>query len=368
MNTGKKGLVLPLAVGLMAFCALFGLSAIQLADTQGQSHIRETSSNQAFWVGDAGLQKAYALGACSTGTGLAATSFGPGSYAVAVTTNSCVVTLTATGAVNGFSRNLRADCLVTSPFKFLAFSNGTITLSNNVFVDSYDSTKGNYGGSNVGNNGDIGTNGATIAIGNNVTVHGTQTTNAGAALAPVVVPAVLTALPAGVALTLTNNNTLTLPAGNYRYSKVNFANNVGLVISGDVLMYITGNPSFSGGNNAAVTVNAGASLTIYADGVVSFSNNVALNNLAKAPDKFVIYSTYTGANGVSINNNGTFYGVIYAPLTDVTMSNNTTVFGAMVGKTITLSNDNVVHYDESLGAFSDPNSPFTVKLGNWQEI
>ena len=93
-----------------------------------------------------------------------------------------------------------------------------------------------------------------------------------------------------------------------------------------------------------------------------------LNNLSKIPSRFVIYSTYTGSNGVTVANNGTFYGVIYAPSTDVSFSNNSTVFGAMVGKTVMLSNNAQVHYDESLKTFSDPNSLFMSTLGNWKEI
>ena len=53
-------------------------------------------------------------------------------------------------------------------------------------------------------------------------------------------------------------------------------------------MYLTGNPSITGGgNNSAnksnIQIDAGASLVIYADGVIEFGNKVTINNLSQNP-------------------------------------------------------------------------------------
>lgn len=46
--------------------------------------------------------------------------------------------------------------------------------------------------------------------------------------------------------------------------------------------------------------------------------------------------------------NGAFYGAIYAPAADIALDgNNTAVYGALTGKTVTLNNGNI-HWDQAL--------------------
>ncbi len=274
----------------------------------------------------------------------------------------------STGKVNGFSRRLTADCNAASFFQYLAFSDKALSLDNNAFLDSYDSSRGYYGGSNVVSNGNIGTNISTIDLKNNVTVHGTQTTQAHFVLDPVIVPAGLTALVSSGELSFSNDQTQTLLSGQYKYSGISFGNKTKLVIAGNVTLYLTGDPSILSGNNTELVINAGASLIIYADGKVSFNNDVLVNNVSKIPGKFIIYSTYSGSDGVKIDNNSTFYGVIYAPQTDVILNNNVTLYGAIVGKTVEISNNVAVHFDEALKSFTGPGISSTGVLVHWAEL
>jgi len=43
-----------------------------------------------------------------------------------------------------------------------------------------------------------------------------------------------------------------------------------------------------------------------------------------------------------------YFMVLYGPLAEITIVNNAEVYGAMVGKTFTLNNNQKMHYDEAL--------------------
>ena len=55
----------------------------------------------------------------------------------------------------------------------------------------------------------------------------------------------------------------------------------------------------------------------------------------------------TGGTALVTSEND-FYGVIYAPNTAVTIDGSADLFGAVVGKTLTLTGSGTGHYDESL--------------------
>jgi hypothetical protein len=65
------------------------------------------------------------------------------------------------------TRNIEAVAtrVNTSLFNYAAFSNGALSLSGQAYTDSYDSSLGVYGGSNVGAEGDVGTNADITASG-----------------------------------------------------------------------------------------------------------------------------------------------------------------------------------------------------------
>jgi hypothetical protein len=122
--------------------------------------------------------------------------------------------------------------------------------------------------------------------------------------------------------------------------------------------------SFTTGNNITLNVPSGSSLTIYGKGAMTFDNNAVINNNAADPSKFLVYSTST--QPVTIENNGAFYGAIYAPSAAVEISNNAGFYGAVVGNTIDQLNNGGIHYDENLLNLANPFGG-TV-LSNWQEI
>ena len=89
--------------------------------------------------------------------------------------------------------------------------------------------------------------------------------------------------------------------------------------------------------------------------------------MTRIPENFLIYSTYAGDDGILFNNNGEFYGAVYAPDTDIELRNNATGYGAFVGDTVTLKNNANVHYDEALSAISGGSSS-GYSIGTWEEL
>jgi hypothetical protein len=73
---------------------------------------------------------------------------------------------------------------------------------------------------------------------------------------------------------------------------------------------------------------------------------VTVNCNTQKASSFQIYMTGGTAN---ITSNNDFYGVIYAPNTDVIIDGGSDLFGAVVGRTLTITGSGSAHYDESLG-------------------
>ncbi len=409
----KRGSIV-FAFLLTLVLTVLGAAIFSRSVNENLSAQRMANSSAAFWASEAGLQKVlweYNYNNCQgmvqegTSTACAScTSCGGGNKAVAgiltgygdydVTLNNANTTIQSIGSIphrnstQKIQRKVQATLGKPAIFSNGIFAQGQVNLSNNALVDSYNSNDGPYGGSNIHSNGNVGSNGTstgiitisnnavvngnvstgpngTVTLGNNATISGTTTHNNSVALPAVVVPSTLTALSSSGTLSLSNGASGTINAGDYKYSSISLSNDSFLTINGDVRLYLTASDTLSTGNNAAITIASGASLTVYTDGVITFANNISINTVSQLPSKFQIYSTYTGSDGVTLNNNGTSYASIYAPQTDVDISNNNQFYGAVVGKTVDLNNNGQIHYDEALATMANPFE--NAILSNWQE-
>lgn len=371
---------------------------------------RVVQSSAAMWAAEAGIQKTlweYIYNNCGgmTRTGgntgcngnktLAGTLTGYGDYDATLASDN--VTVTSVGSIPSrtdarkVQRKVRVTYERPAIFGYGMFAQGQVTVSNNALVDAYNSAIGVYGGTNVDHiNGSVGSNGTTAGIveidqnaavwgnvstgpGGTVTnsgdIHGSITSANSVALPAVAVPSSLTSLASAGTLSLGNKGARTITAGDYKYASINLGNKSVLTINGNVRLYLTGNATHqafdTGTSEVTINVATGGSLTIYTDGKVTFDNNVVINTVSKKPRDLVIYSTYTGANGISISNNATSYLAVYAPMTDVDVSNNAGLYGAVVGKTTSLNNNGDVHYDTALATLANPFE--NVIVTNWQE-
>jgi hypothetical protein len=412
----KKGSI-AFALLLVIVFLILGVALLVRSMNENLAATRMANATSALWVAEAGLQQLlyeYNVNNCTnmvqastpsvhcascTSCGgdskiLSGTLNGYGDYDI--TLNNAGTSVQSIGSVpdrsatNRISRTVQSTIGRPAIFGNGIFAKGQVTISNNALVDSYNSSNGLYGGQNVNHNGNVGSNGTTAGVvtinnngdvygnvatgpggtvvqGNGSTVSGTITDNANVSLPSVEVPDSLTSLSSSGALTLGNNGTATINGGDYRYTNLSFANNAVLTINGDVRLYLTGNEALTSQNNVVLNVTSGSSLTIYADGIVDLKNNITINNVAKNPAKFLIYSTYSSnTTGVQLSNNGQSFVGVYAPNTGVNISNNNGLFGAVVGKTVVLDNNAEVHYDEALNTMANPYEESVIT--NWQEV
>lgn len=405
-----------LALSLLLILVLTTLDAAILVSSANEAWVtqRMTNSSAALWASEAGLNQVLwqfnhnnCVGMVQAGTSTACgscSSCGAGSKTYAgtltgygdsdVTLNGANTSIQSIGSIPGRSSSKvitrRIQATIGSPQAFGngIFAKGQVTLDNNALVNSFNSNNGAYGGTNILSNGNVGSDGTsagvvqidnnatvdgnvatgpggTVSLGNNAVVSGSITNNTSVALPTVVVPTSLSSLSSGGTYSLGNNGTGTISAGNYKYTSLSLSNNAHLTVNGNVELYLTGATSLSLANNVVITVSSGASLKIYTDGVFTVSNNSTINTVSQLASQFQVYSTYTGANGVNISNNGSLYAAVYAPNTDVNLNNNVGFFGAAVGKTVTLSNNGEVHYDQALATVANPFE--TAILSSWQE-
>ena len=147
---------------------------------------------------------------------------------------------------------------------------------------------------------------------------GTTITNQGTAgsltpnhpLSPIVAEAVPQC--SATAPDLNVNDPMTLASGTYCFHSITLSANATLEATGPVIINMTGVLNASGG--------------------------------AKIPSNLQINSSYTGPEGVTISGNTTASLTIYAPGTNVAITGGSTVFGALLGKTLTISGNSQVHF------------------------
>jgi Tfp pilus assembly protein PilX len=401
---------------LVLVLTMLGAALLLRSVNENKVASRTTHSAQAFWLAESGIQQtiwdinqnnctgfvrqgtATACVACNNcGTGnktMAVSVAGAGDYDVVMDVNN--TTATSTGYypsrtnAKKIQRRVQATFGQTSPFTYGVFAQGQVTLANNTFIDSYNSSLGNYDPvTNSGTNGDVGSNGTTagiISIGSNISVGGGVSTATGGTvtvgngtvitggistqptavtLTPVQVPASLTNLASGGTLSVAGNGTVNLGGGNYKYTNLNMGNNSTLNVTGNVALYFTGATSVTTGNGVHINLNSGGSLKVYVDGVLTLPNNVTFTNPGNKAENFQVYSTYTGTNGISIGNNGPLGVALYAPQTNVSIANNGDLYGSIIGKTVLVNNGSAIHFDETLNNL--PVQVGTSGVASWQE-
>jgi hypothetical protein len=197
---------------------------------------------------------------------------------------------------------------------------GGVVFSNSAsLVDSYQSSLGPYGGANVGSNGTV--QAATSIVMNGGIIHGTKLQNSPAGLTLVPVPSGARALPLGSTAPGSLNingvsDSITLTPGTYVATNVNvnFPGAISIFPPGLVSIFVTGNLNLGGNENL---------------------------NGSPANMQFVV----TSSGNVNVNSRGTFVGLLYAPTSAVNLSS--TVFGSVVGSTVTLNSGSSVHFDAS---------------------
>ncbi|MBW1773403.1 MAG: hypothetical protein JRJ82_10995 [Deltaproteobacteria bacterium] len=256
-------------------------------------------------------------------------------------------------------------------FKYGAFTGtGRLQLNNNAYLDSYDSTLGPWTGEGAIRNGSVGTNrtgknsilirklskvygdadvgpggnpNRDITVERNALLTGSRgTLTAAEDMTPRTMPA---GGGAPVDLLLRNNQTYTYTTGVYRLNDFEVEDNAVLTISGDVTLYVEGRIRFR--DFGTLTIPAGGSLTIYAADQFIAEDDARINTNGEAGD-LTLFGTASFAR-IQLNNDVIMKGAFYSPNAQVRMQRNAELFGSVIARQVTISNDAKLHYDESLG-------------------
>ena len=159
--------------------------------------------------------------------------------------------------------------------------------------------------------------------------------------------------------------TYVLGTDNYQMANLSMNGNNKMIVTGNAVLYVTGNTSLSG--NAYIKIAPGASLTMYVAGSAALGGNGIINQ-AQYATNFVYYGLPSNSS-LSLRGNGTFKGVIYAPNAAFTLNGGGSAvedfIGASVTKTVTFNGHFKFHYDEALIGFGGAGKYIVT---SWNEI
>jgi hypothetical protein len=241
----------------------------------------------------------------------------------------------------------------------------SLTMTGTTQTDSYNSTSGSYNAANHLHNGDVYSNGLISAsgtvdidgsihtgpsgdnsIGSNVTVSGDQYP----------VPDALSYPPVNAAPYATNNDNSVLPTSptnkpiyDTATKDFNLGANTDFTLPSSTSaaspkIYYFRNFTISGTS----TLHISGYVTIYITGNIDIAGNCG--DPANSPPHVTFNVAGTGT--VSLAGNGTqtkaTYGTIYAPQATVNLKGNHNLYGAVIGKTLSIVGTSEVHYDEAL--------------------
>jgi len=174
----------------------------------------------------------------------------------------------------------------------------------------------------------------------------------------------------GVDITATGETVILDPTKNGQYGNITVVKGgtVGVLeISGDVVLYITGNIEL--GESCELIINDNSSLTLYIDGDIHCRTNSAINNEVPPEDpmKFQLYGTSESTQYFDIKAKTTWSAVIYAPNADIDLYANGDFYGSVVADSFELKAGGNYHYDEALREVEvdDEGVRFVVK--RWHE-
>ncbi len=247
----------------------------------------------------------------------------------------------ATALVGGVQRQVGA--LLTrqqdSLFPGALFGRDDVTLNGNAYTDGYDSSLGPYGGANRFETGSVRSNGSISLVGNAMVKgdaipgpNSSVTTTGNAQVTGLKDPAAST----------TDYPAATIPSNAANLGNVDLHGNATQTISSGT--YYLGDLSISGNAGLIVDPSSGP-VTIYVTGSLSIAGN-GITNLGGAPGQLSIVQI--GNGGASFSGNASFAGTVYAPNSAVSLNGNGTLFGALVGASVSVHGNSPIHYDQSL--------------------
>lgn len=356
------------------------------------SSVAATAWDNADWSGSTPRTCAltgYNLGRGNTGQ-IALSISDPASSTPTVISTSTVTLSDGTMLTRTLTATLKPAPLF---FNAVGVSNGRARFRNSGTVDSYDSSLGAYGGSNVGFaavvagtnvtitnatiNGYAATMGNAVSYSSSGKIKGPSTpssTNIDTARisTSAFIPTYTVNRPGGSYTGTLSGSTETIgtPGGPteiwHRPSDLSLGAGETLTIDGPVIIIVGDDLSISSTGRILITVNG--RLQIYVDDDVLISGSGGIQNATLKPQNCALFSLGT-ARTFTYSATANFYGVIYSADNDVlTISSSPTIYGAIMAKynvDFGTGTTPVIHYDVALrnlpkGWFAGVTTPFIV--------
>lgn len=212
-----------------------------------------------------------------------------------------------------------------------------VTVTGYGYTDSYDATKGAYNAATAKKNGSIASNG-NISLQGNATINGDARSGIGKTTT-LSGSAKVTGLNAPQASQATYPS-VTLPSSYTNLGDVNMSSGTTYLPGGT---YVIDNLIMSG---TAHVVWQGPT-TLYIKSGYNISGNAAIDTYQNLPANRKLYFLPT-CTTATWNGTNDCVGELYAPDTDFTIGGTVDLYGRVTAKTINLSGNGGMHYDESL--------------------
>lgn len=367
---GEAGGALLISLGIMILLMTAALIAVDTAQTDVDLSFNQLHSDQAFYVAEAGLQRAVNQlnnNNCWD-TGYAAVDFEEGIYSVAVihsnidTLTRDTVVIRSAGTVSEANANLEGLVVprLWQPFQFAMFGDTSLGMQNNTCTDSYNSDSGTYISTIEATGGDVASNGEIDLI--NTAIVGGDASSAevgGIDICPTctvrgdltdgVAPYVLDPIPDSEFVWAHDNNSAPGGlSGGYSYDGLTHQ----LILNAnDVVMLTSGVYYFSElnlGVNSQLMIAPGAEVKMYLEGDVTLQNNTSVNP-DQPPSSLLIYSR---GSILTMGMNIDIHAAFYAPDADVSLTNACEFYGSIVAASVLVDNSVCVHYDRALSDFA----------------
>ena len=381
----EKGVVLILTFIIMTALAAMVVAFLFMTSVQTRGTGYDISSAKALWVAEGGIQQVmYKLNTDSTYRATPTTvngNLGNGSYSVTVTRSGNDFIVVSLGTVGVLNRKISCTVKQGLIFGYAAFGDSSATVGWNGDTDSYDSGLGRYNvAGNKGHEGDLGTNGnisvtfpgyidgdASTGPGGGfntkTAVYGTITHTNAVALPAVTVPSALTGLTSGGAISASK----TIVPGNYKFTSISLGGTSIVTITGPANIYLTGSTAINLTSSGKISVSSASTgpVIIYTAGTsTSTIGGGGVANGTYLPVNFQLFGSASGT--ISITSSNEFYGVVYSPLSSVSLTGTGAIYGTFIGKNVTVNGSGGTHYDIAVGDISTGSGKLSMR--NWHEI
>ena len=252
-------------------------------------------------------------------------------------------------------------------------SGNTVTIRDDAFIDSYDSTIGAYGPGNINSGAHVATNSTTanaFTITDSGKIFGDAYVGEGGSPGSVIsaAPSAITGqrsampvdapMPAiGAPSGMPSSEGDRDVTGNETFDADRTFDD--LTISGNAVVTISGNVRircrdyFTVSDSAQIIVPAGSTLSVYADDGMTIRDDARLNDDSTAPDRLYLYMLNTSGD-LTIQNSAIVSAVLYSR-DDLDIFNDTKVYGSITAiDDLQVTVNAQVHLDESLPAVIAP--------------